>query len=63
MPGLSVPDNKLCLVRGAFMGSVMLLSRAVPYFPEPASGFCGQATVLGNPLKQKGLPWLVISHI
>lgn len=63
MAGLSVPDNKLCLVRSAFMGSVMLLSRDVLSFHRPASAFCGWATVLGNPSKQKGTPWLVISHI
>lgn len=63
MAGLSVPDNKLCLVRGAFMGSVMLLSGAVTSFPGSASGFRGRATVLGNAPKQKGPPWLVISHI
>lgn len=34
MAGLSVPDNKLCLVRRAFMGSVMLLSRAMLTFPQ-----------------------------
>lgn len=63
MAGLSVPDNKLCLVRSAFMGSVVLLSRAMPTFPRSISGFCVWATVLRNPPKQKGPPWLVISHI
>lgn len=56
MAGLSVPDNKLCLVRSAFMGSVVLLSRAMPTFLRSVSGFCGQATVLRNPPKQKGPP-------
>lgn len=38
MAGLLVPDNKLCLLHGAFMGSVKLLSGAAQVFPSPE--FC-----------------------
>lgn len=58
MAGLLVPDNKLCLVRGAFMGTVMLLSRPMLPFLRPDSGFRGWATILGNLTKQKGPPVL-----